>query len=145
MRNIEDLMQTDGNGHGIVNILAVDKLLQLPRLYPIFLLWMLSALFEHRHEGAMSTRQGWYSSLIKPICCLLTRRALLQEIDQVVQLIRSIGVGVYFVTQNPIDIPDTVLDHSATEFSMRCAFTPRAIAKQWRRQPKLSGQTRSTM
>jgi len=126
MLNLEDLIQTD-KGQGVVNILAADRLLNSPKLYATFLLWMLSELFEKLPEAG---------DLDKPKLVFFfdeahllfndAPKALLDKIEQVVRLIRSKGVGVYFVTQNPADIPDTVLGQlgNRVQHALR-AFTPR--------------------
>ncbi|MFM8900855.1 MAG: helicase HerA-like C-terminal domain-containing protein [Burkholderiales bacterium] len=126
MLNIADFMQTEG-GRGIVNILSADKLMNSPRLYATFLLWMLSELFEQLPE---------VGDLEKPKLVfffdeahLLFKEApavLIERIELVVRLVRSKGVGVYFVTQNPLDIPDTVLAQlgNRVQHALR-AFTPR--------------------
>ncbi|WP_439684767.1 ATPase [Cupriavidus oxalaticus] len=126
MLNLEDFIQTE-KGQGVVNILAADKLMNSPRLYATFLLWMLSELFEKLPEAG---------DLDKPKLVFFfdeahllfndAPKALLDKIEQVVRLIRSKGVGVYFVTQNPVDIPDTVLGQlgNRVQHALR-AFTPR--------------------
>ncbi|AOZ05513.1 helicase HerA-like C-terminal domain-containing protein [Cupriavidus malaysiensis] len=126
MLNLEDLIQTD-KGQGVVNILAADRLLNSPKLYATFLLWMLSELFEKLPESG---------DLDKPKLVFFfdeahllfndAPKALLDKIEQVVRLIRSKGVGVYFVTQNPADIPDAVLGQlgNRVQHALR-AFTPR--------------------
>src|SRR5262249_60020332 len=105
-----DVMRTDLGVRGSIYILAADKLMCNPRLYATFLLWLLSELFEHLPE---------VGDLPKPKLCFFfdeshllftdAPKALLDKIEQVVRLIRSKGVGVYFVTQNPLDVPDKVL------------------------------------
>jgi uncharacterized protein len=109
--DINDLMRTDRDGRGIVNILAADKLMASPRLYATFLLWLLSELFEELPEvGDPAEAQSWSSSSTRRTCCSTTRpRRCSKRSRQVVRLIRSKGVGVYFVTQNPLDVPETVL------------------------------------
>jgi DNA helicase HerA-like ATPase len=142
---LKDFMKTDRDGRGIVNILAADKLMQSPRLYATFLLWMLSELFEELPEAG---------DLPKPKLVFFfdeahllfndAPKALLDKIEQVVRLIRSKGVGVYFVTQNPIDVPDKVLAQlgNRVQHALR-AFTPRdqkavaAAAQTFRPNPKL--------
>ncbi len=125
--DIRDFMRTTLDSRGIVNILAADKLMQSPRLYATFLLWMLSELFEDLPE---------VGDLDKPKLVFFFDEAhllfsdappsLIQKIEQVVRLVRSKGVGVYFVTQNPIDIPDTVLGQLGNRFQHALrAFTPR--------------------
>jgi DNA helicase HerA-like ATPase len=145
MLNIEDLMQTDGKGLGVINILAADRLLQAPRLYSTFLLWMLSELFEHLPEvGDVDKPRLVFFFDEAHLLFDDAPRALLQKIEQVVRLIRSKGVGVYFVTQNPIDIPDTVLGQlgNRVQHALR-AYTPRdpkavqAAAQTFRPNPEL--------
>lgn len=126
MLNLEDFLQTE-KGLGVVNILSADRLLNAPRLYATFLLWMLSDLFEKLPEAG---------DLDKPRLVFFfdeahllfddAPKALLEKIEQVVRLIRSKGVGVYFVSQNPADIPDTVLGQlgNRVQHALR-AFTPR--------------------
>ncbi len=125
--NIADLMQTDGNGHGVINVLAADKLMTSPKLYATFLLWLLSELFENLPE--VGDRDKPKLVFFFDEAHLLFNEApaaLLERIEQVVRLIRSKGVGVYFVTQNPLDIPDTVLGQlgNRVQHALR-AFTPR--------------------
>ena len=145
MLNIEDLMQTDGSGHGVINILAADKLLNAPRLYSTFLLWMLSELFEHLPEvGDVDKPRLVFFFDEAHLLFDDAPKQLLQKIEQVVRLIRSKGVGVYFVTQNPIDIPDTVLGQlgNRVQHALR-AYTPRdqkavqAAAQTFRPNPEL--------
>jgi DNA helicase HerA-like ATPase len=126
MLDIEDLMQTQ-DGRGVINVLAADKLMNSPRLYGCFLLWLLAELFEQLPEAG---------DLPKPKLAFFFDEAhllfsdappaLLEKVEQVVRLIRSKGVGVYFVTQNPLDIPDTVLGQlgNRVQHALR-AFTPR--------------------
>jgi uncharacterized protein len=145
MLNIDDFMQTDGNGRGVVNILAADKLLNAPRLYAIFLLWMLSELYEHLPEvGDLDKPKLVFFFDEAHLLFNEAPKPLLQKIEQVVRLIRSKGVGVYFVTQNPIDIPDTVLGQlgNRVQHALR-AYTPRdqkavqAAAETFRANPAL--------
>jgi len=127
MLNIADLMQTDQNGHGVVNILAADKLMNSPKLYSTMLLWMLSELFENLPEigDAEKPRLVFFFDEAH-LLFSEAPKALLEKIEQVVRLIRSKGVGVYFVTQNPLDVPDTVLSQlgNRVQHALR-AFTPR--------------------
>ncbi len=126
MLDINDLMQTD-NGKGIVNILAADKLMSSPRLYSTFLLWLLSELFEQLPEvGDVDKPKLVFFFDEAHLLFNEAPPALLEKIEQVVRLIRSKGVGVYFVTQNPLDIPDTVLGQlgNRVQHALR-AFTPR--------------------
>ena len=125
--DIRDFMRTSLDSRGVVNILAADKLMQSPRLYATFLLWLLSELFEDLPE---------IGDPEKPLLVFFFDEAhllfndappsLIEKIEQVVRLVRSKGVGVYFVTQNPIDIPDTVLGQLSNRFQHALrAFTPR--------------------
>ncbi len=141
--NLMDLLQTDGNGHGIVNILVADRLLQSPKLYASFLLWLLSELFEQLPE---------VGDLEKPKLVFLfdeahllfddAPEALQDKIEQVVRLIRSKGVGVYFCTQSPTDVPVKVLGQlgNRVQHALR-AFTPvdqkvvKAAAGTFRQNP----------
>ena len=143
--NIEDLLQTDGNGHGVVNLLAADRLLQSPQLYATFLLWLLSELFERLPEVGDPEKPKLVFFFDEAHLLFTDQPAvLLTKIEQVVRLIRSKGVGVYFVTQNPIDVPDTVLGQlgNRVQHALR-AFTPRdqkavkAAAETFRSNPKL--------
>jgi uncharacterized protein len=144
MLDIADLMQVEA-GRGVVNILAADKLMNSPKLYATFLLWMLAELFEHLPEAG---------DLEKPKLVFFfdeahllfndAPKALLEKIEQVVRLIRSKGVGVYFVTQNPLDIPESVLGQlgNRVQHALR-AFTPKdqkavkSAADTMRPNPKL--------
>src|SRR6185436_17017617 len=144
--NLDDLMQTDASGRGVINILAADQLINSPRVYSVFLLWLMSELFENLPEAG---------DLPKPKLVFFfdeahllfndIPRALLEKIEQVVRLIRSKGVGVYFVSQNPRDVPDQVLGQlgNRVQHALR-AFTPadqkavRAAAETFRANPKLN-------
>jgi uncharacterized protein len=152
MLNIADFMQTDSNGKGIVNILAADKLLNAPRLYATFLLWMLSELFENLPEvGDLDKPKLVFFFDEAHLLFNEAPAALLQRIELVVRLVRSKGVGVYFVTQNPLDIPDSVLAQlgNRVQHALR-AFTPRdqkavqAAAETMRQNPKLDIATAIT-
>ena len=143
--NIDDLMQTDDKGGGMVNILAAESLMGAPRLYSTFLLWMLSELFEHLPEvGDPDKPKLVFFFDEAHLLFNEAPKALLEKIEQLVRLIRSKGVGVYFVTQNPLDIPDTVLGQlgNRVQHALR-AFTPRdqkavkAAAETLRANPKL--------
>lgn len=147
--NLDDMMQTDARGRGMINILAADRLMMEPRAYSTFLLWLLSELFERLPE---------VGDLDKPKLVFFFDEAhllftdappvLLQKIEQVVRLIRSKGVGVYFVTQNPLDVPDVTLGQlgNRIQHALR-AFTPRdqkdvkAAATTFRRNPKINVET----
>ena len=143
--DIADLMQADSRGRGVINILAADQLMNSPRLYSTFLLWLLSELFEHLPEIGDPDRPKMVFFFDEAHLLFADGPgALLEKIEQVVRLIRSKGVGVYFVTQNPLDIPDTVLGQlgNRVQHALR-AFTPRdqkavkAAAETMRANPKL--------
>ena len=145
MLNIDDLLQTDGRGKGVVNILAADKLMNAPRLYSVFLLWMLSELFENLPEvGDLDKPKLVFFFDEAHLLFSEAPKELLQKIEQVVRLIRSKGVGVFFITQNPLDIPDTVLGQlgNRVQHALR-AYTPRdqkavkAAAETFRPNPAL--------
>ena len=145
MLNIDDLMQTDAQGRGVVNILAADQLMQSPRLYATFLLWMLSELFERLPEIG-DPDQPKLVFFFDEAHLLFTDapKVLIERIELVVRLVRSKGVGVYFVTQNPMDIPDSVLAQlgNRVQHALR-AFTPKdqkavkATAQTMRPNPAL--------
>jgi len=127
MLNLDDLMQTDANGHGIVNILVADQLMNAPKLYATFLLWLLSELFEKLPEiGDPDKPKLVFFFDEAHLLFTDAPKSLLDKIEQVVRLVRSKGVGVYFVTQNPLDVPDTVLGQlgNRVQHALR-AFTPR--------------------
>ena len=144
--NLDDFLQTDSSGRGVINILTADKLMQAPKVYATLLLWILSELFERFPE---------VGDLPKPKLVFFFDEAhllfndippaLLEKIEQVIRLVRSKGVGVYFVTQNPRDIPDNVLGQlgNRVQHALR-AFTPRdqkavqAAAETFRANPKLN-------
>ncbi len=127
MLDIHDLIHTDANGQGIVNILAADRLMQAPKLYAVFLLWLLAEIYEALPEIG-DPEQPRLVFFFDEAHLLFTDApaALLQKIEQIVRLVRSKGVGVFFVTQNPLDIPDTVLGQlgNRVQHALR-AFTPR--------------------
>jgi DNA helicase HerA-like ATPase len=142
---LKDFMKTDSDGRGMVNILVADKLMQSPRLYATFLLWMLSELFEELPEvGDLPKPKLVFFFDEAHLLFNDAPKALMDKIEQVVRLIRSKGVGVYFVTQNPIDVPDKVLAQlgNRVQHALR-AFTPRdqkavaAAAQTFRPNPKL--------
>jgi hypothetical protein len=145
MLNIDDLMQTDAQGHGMINILAADDLMQAPKTYGTLLLWLLSELYENLPEAG---------DLDKPKLVFFfdeahllfndAPTALVDKIEQVVRLIRSKGVGVYFVTQNPADVPDKILSqlgnrvqHALRAFSPRDQKAVNAAAETMRDNPAL--------
>lgn len=151
MLNIADFMQTVG-GKGVINILAADKLMNSPRLYATFLLWMLSELFEQLPEIG-DPEQPKLAFFFDEAHLLFNEapKALVERIELVVRLVRSKGVGVYFVTQNPLDIPDSVLAQlgNRVQHALR-AFTPRdqkavkAAASTMRQKPGLDIETAIT-
>ncbi|UUZ63595.1 DUF853 domain-containing protein [Polaromonas sp. P1-6] len=152
MLNISDFMQTDSAGHGIINILAADKLMNSPRLYATFLLWMLSELFEQLPEiGDPEKPKLVFFFDEAHLLFNEAPKVLIERIELVVRLVRSKGVGVYFVTQNPLDIPDSVLAQlgNRVQHALR-AYTPRdqkavkATAQTMRQKPGLDIETAIT-
>jgi len=144
--NLQDLMQTDSKGKGVINILAADRLMQSPKLYATFLLWMLSELFETLPEvGDPEKPKLVFFFDEAHLLFDDTPKILVDKIEQVVRLIRSKGVGVYFITQNPLDLPETVLGQlgNRVQHALR-AFTPKdqknvkAAADTFRASPKLN-------
>jgi len=143
--DIKDIMRTDSAGRGIINILAADKLMMSPKLYATFLLWLLSELFEELPEVG-DPEKPRLVFFFDEAHLLFTDapKALVEKVEQVVRLIRSKGVGVYFVTQNPLDVPDTVSSQlgNRVQHALR-AFTPReqkavkAAATTFRPNPDL--------
>ena len=150
--DLHDFIALDDRGRGIVNILAADKLMASPRLYATFLLWLLSELFEQLPE---------IGDPDKPVLCFFFDEAhllfdeappgLLEKVEQVVRLIRSKGVGVYFITQNPIDIPDKVaaqlnnrIQHKLNAFTPRDQQAVRAAAETFRASPGVDVATAIT-
>ncbi len=139
-------MQTDAKGRGVINILAADRLLQSPKLYATFLLWLLSELFERLPEvGDLEKPKLVFFFDEAHLLFTDAPSVLLQKIEQVVRLVRSKGVGVYFVTQNPLDIPDIVLGTAWQPRAARVAGLHaarpeggRAAAETFRRNPKLN-------
>jgi DNA helicase HerA-like ATPase len=150
--DLKDFFGTDDSGRGLVNILAADRLMASPRLYATFLLWLLSELFEELPE---------IGDPDKPILCFFFDEAhllfddappgLLEKVEQVVRLIRSKGVGVYFITQNPIDIPDKVaaqlnnrIQHKLNAFTPRDQQAVKAAADTFRINPDIDVATAIT-
>ncbi len=146
---LEDFLKLDENGCGIVNVLAADRLMASPRLYSTFLLWLLSELFETLPEAGDAA---------KPKLCFFFDEAhllfedappaLLEKVEQVVRLIRSKSVGVYFITQNPIDIPDKVagqlgnrVQHALRAFTPRDQAAVRSAAETFRQNPAIDVAT----
>ncbi|HEY1102704.1 MAG TPA: helicase HerA-like domain-containing protein [Burkholderiaceae bacterium] len=151
MLNISDFMQTV-DGQGVINVLAADKLMNSPRLYATFLLWMLSELFEQLPEiGDPEKPKLVFFFDEAHLLFNEAPKVLVERIELVVRLVRSKGVGVYFVTQNPLDIPDTVLAQlgNRVQHALR-AFTPRdqkavkATAQTMRQKPGLDIETAIT-
>lgn len=147
--NIRDLMMTERDGRGVVNILAANELYQNPALYSTFLLWMLSELFEELPEvGDQEKPEMIFFFDEAHLLFKDVPKILLDKIEQVVRLIRSKGVGVFFITQNPVDIPDTVLGQlgNRVQHALR-AYTPRdqkavkAAAQTFRINPELDVET----
>lgn len=143
--DLADFMQTDSDGRGMINILNAGKLMQSPRVYATFLLWMLSELFENLPETGDPKKPKLVFFFDEAHLLFNDIPDVLQEkIEQVVRLIRSKGVGVYFVTQNPLDIPDVILGQmgNRVQHALR-AFTPRdqkavkAAAETFRQNPAL--------
>lgn len=142
---LADIRRVDFNGRGVINVLAADKLIHKPRLYATFLLWLLSELFEELPEVGDPDKPGMVFFFDEAHLLFdHAPKALLQKVEQVVRLIRSKGVGVFFVTQNPLDVPDTVLGQlgNRIQHAMR-AYTPReqkairAAAQTFRTNPNL--------
>jgi DNA helicase HerA-like ATPase len=142
---IEDLMRSDLSGQGIVNVLAADQLMQSPKLYATFLLWLLSELFEELPEvGDPDKPKLVFFFDEAHLLFDDAPKALLEKVEQVVRLIRSKGVGVFFITQNPLDVPDSVLgqlgnriQHALRAFTPRDQKAVRAAASTFRQNPKL--------
>ncbi|MFL4967096.1 MAG: helicase HerA-like domain-containing protein [Xanthobacteraceae bacterium] len=143
--SIKDFMRTDRDGRGIINLLSADKLMENPRLYATFLLWLLSELFEQLPEvGDVDKPKLVFFFDEAHLLFNDAPKALLDRIEQVVRLIRSKGVGVYFVTQNPLDVPNKVLaqlgnrvQHALRAFTARDQKAVRAAAETFRANPGL--------
>jgi DNA helicase HerA-like ATPase len=143
--DIHDFMKKDRDGRGYINVLAADKLMENPRLYATFLLWLLSEMFEQLPEvGDLDRPKLVFFFDEAHLLFNEAPKALLDKIEQVVRLIRSKGVGVYFVTQNPLDVPDKVLaqlgnrvQHALRAFTPRDQKAVRAAAETFRPNPKL--------
>ncbi len=142
--DIKDLMRTDASGRGMINLLAADRLMMAPKLYATFLLWLLSELFEELPEvGDPDKPKLVFFFDEAHLLFEDAPRALLDKVEQVVRLIRSKGVGVYFISQNPLDIPDDVLgqlgnrvQHALRAFTPRDQKAVRAAAQTFRTNPK---------
>lgn len=147
--NIQDLLQTDAYGKGMVNILTAERLMQSPKVYATFLLWLLAELFEQLPEvGDPDKPKLVFFFDEAHLLFEDIPQALEERIEQVVRLIRSKGVGVWFVTQNPLDIPDKVLgqlgnrvQHALRAFTPRDQKAVRAAAETFRANPELDTET----
>lgn len=143
---IADLMRTDRDGRGFISILAADELMRAPRLYSTFLLWMLSELFEELPEvGDPDKPRLVFFFDEAHLLFDDAPKALVDKVEQVVRLVRSKGVGVYFVTQNPVDIPETVLaqlsnrvQHALRAYTPREQKAVRVAAETFRPNPEFS-------
>lgn len=152
MLDIHDLIRTNAQGQGMVNILAADRLMQSPRLYGVFLLWLLAEIYEALPEVG-DLEQPKFVFFFDEAHLLFNDapKALVEKIEQVARLIRSKAVGVYFVTQNPLDIPDTVLgqlghrvQHALRAYTPRDQKAVRAAAQTMRVNPDLDIETAIT-
>jgi DNA helicase HerA-like ATPase len=147
--DLEDLMQTDASGRGQVNILAADRLMRTPRAYSTFLLWLMAELFERLPEvGDPDKPRLVFFFDEAHLLFADAPPVLLEKVEQVVRLIRSKGVGIYFVTQNPLDIPDVILgqlgnrvQHALRAFTPRDQKAVRAAAETFRQNPAIDVET----
>lgn len=145
MLDIHDLLQTDSRGNGIVNIIAADKLFQSPKVYSTFLLWLLAELYENLPEvGDLEKPKLVFFFDEAHLLFNDAPQALMEKIELVVRLVRSKGVGVFFITQNPLDIPDIVLgqlgnrvQHALRAYTPRDQKAVRAAAETFRVNPEL--------
>ncbi len=143
--NLDDLMQTGPGGLGVINILAADRLIQTPKIYATFLLWLIAELFEQLPEvGDPDKPRIVFFFDEAHLLFDDPPEALLDKIEQVVRLIRSKGVGIYFVSQNPLDVPDAILgqlgnrvQHALRAFTPRDQKAVRAAAQTFRPNPPL--------
>src|SRR5215203_2464102 len=141
--DIKDLMKTDRDGRGMINILAADRLMNNPRLYATFLLWLISELFEELPEvGDLDKPKLVFFFDEAHLLFNDAPKAVVDAVERVVRLIRSKGVGVYFITQNPIDVPEPVLaqlgnrvQHALRAFTPRDQKAVRAAAQTFRQNP----------
>lgn len=142
--DLMDLMKTDAEGFGRINILAADKLMQSPRMYATFLLWMLSELFENLPEvGDPDKPKLVFFFDEAHLLFQDAPKALVQKVEQVARLIRSKGVGIYFITQNPADVPDNILgqlgnrvQHALRAFTAKDQKDLRLAAETYRDNPR---------
>ncbi|MDA7967200.1 helicase HerA-like domain-containing protein, partial [Ruegeria sp.] len=150
--DLNDFLQTDENGNGIINVLAANKLMKSPRIYATLLLWLLSELFEQLPEAGDPEKPKLVFFFDEAHLLFDNAPEALQEkIEQVARLIRSKGVGVYFVSQNPLDIPDEVLgqlgnriQHALRAYTPRDQKAVRSAAQTFRTNPKLDTETAIT-
>lgn len=139
--DLNDFIKTDEDGFGQINLLAADKLMQTPRLYATFLLWLMSELFEELPEIGDSDKPKLIFFFDEAHLLFNgAPKSLLEKIEQVVKLIRSKGVGIYFITQNPADIPDSVL----AQLGNRIQHALRSFTAKQRKAIKLAAQTYRT-
>ncbi len=142
--NLADLMRLDSSGMGAVNILAADKLMNAPRLYATFLLWLLSELFEHLPEVGNPDKPKLVFFFDEAHLLFNDApRALIEKVEQVARLIRSKGVGIYFITQNPADVPEVILgqlgnrvQHALRAFTAKDQKDLRAASETYRPNPR---------
>ena len=150
--DLHDFLRTDRSGYGMVNVLAADRLIHQPKLYATFLLWLMSELFEELPEIGDPDRPKLVFFFDEAHLLFDDApKALVDKVEQVVRLIRSKGVGVYFVTQNPLDIPDDVLgqlgnrvQHALRAFTPRDQKAVRTVAETFRQNPDLDVETAIT-
>jgi hypothetical protein len=143
---LSDLMRTDAGGRGMINVLAADQLMQFPKLYTTFLLWLLSELFEELPEvGDLEKPRLVFFFDEAHLLFSDAPKALMEKVEQVVRLIRSKGIGIYFISQNPLDIPETILgqlgnrvQHVLRAFTPRDQKAVRTAADTFRPNPKLN-------
>jgi uncharacterized protein len=141
--DLNDFMRTDRNGYGYINILAADKLMESPRVYATFMLWILSELFEELPEvGDLDAPKLVFFFDEAHLLFQDAPKALLDKVEQVVRLIRSKGVGIYFITQNPLDVPEKILaqlgnrvQHALRSFTPRDQKAVRSAAETFRANP----------
>jgi hypothetical protein len=146
--NLDDFLQTGANGRGVINILAADRLIQSPGIYATFLLWLLSELFERMPEAGDPEKPKLVFFFDEAHLLFdNSPKALLDKVEQVARLIRSKGVGVYFVTQSPLDIPDIILgqlgnkiQHALRAYTPRDQKAVRAAAETFRTNPSLDAE-----
>lgn len=144
--DIADWIRTDATGKGIINVLAADKLIQSPRLYSVFLLWMLAELYQRLPEvGDLAQPKFVFFFDEAHLLFSDAPKALIEKVEQIVRLVRSKGVGVYFVTQNPLDIPETILgqlghriQHALRAYTPRDQKAVKTAAQTMRPNPELN-------